>query len=204
MFNQFSSKYCLLRIWVKRSSFLFLSLAFGFNSSSQNQKTNKNNDLRIDVAAAIQMPVGNFSSTHFLGFGINVTPSYHTMSLFSKIKIAFTYNGGIAYYLGKKETLGGYPYNYPGYFFIHAFTGILFTPSKNDGSNFQYKNFDISMTGGPALGIYNGNTRLNLGGKLELNYHLKGKQTIGTGIILMKENGADALYAISIKAVYSL
>jgi hypothetical protein len=171
---------------------LFVNFLFIIPAHTQpvTQKKSTNN-IGIAVAAGIQVPVGNFSSTHIAGIGIGVSPSYHTTGLFSKMKVAFTYNGGVAYYLGKKETVSSYPYTYPGYFFIHAFAGALFIPSKE---------ITVSFTAGPALGLYNGSTQFQFGSNLALNYHLTDKVSVGPGIIFMKEPGADPLWAASLKA----
>lgn len=182
---------------IKKSLFLLFFNCFIFllaNSQSNSNNKAKKIDLRIDVSAALHLPVGSFASTHKLGFGIDVSPSYHTFGLLSKVKIAFTYNGGIAYYPGKKETVSGYPFDYPGYFFIHAFAGGLLIPSNK---------VDVSLTAGPALGIYDGNARFNLGSRLGMNYHLK-KILVGPGIIIMKEKGTDPLWAAFAKATISL
>ena len=66
------------------------------------------------------------------------------------------------------------------------------------------KNGSVTLTAGPALGIYNGNTRFNIGSKLEVSYHISKKIAIGPGIILMKESGADPLWAAAMKAILSL
>lgn len=161
---------------------------------SDTARTATRQGLRIAVSAGVQVPVGDFASTHVAGLGISVTPSYHTVSLLSKLKIAFTYNGGVAYYLGKKETVSGYSYTYPGYLFIHAFAGAFFIPSPK---------ISFALTGGPAVGMYDGNTRFNLGGRLDLNYNLSSKVSIGPGILLMKETGADPLWAAFLKATLS-
>ena len=170
--------------------FIFLHICA--QSSSKNKI--RKNEIGIDISTAIQLPVGNFASTHLIGLGIGVSPSYHTTGLFSKVKIAFTYNGGLSYYIGKKETVSSYPYTYPGYLFIHAFAGALLIPSNK---------IEISLTGGPAIGIYNGNTRFNLGSKMDFNFRLNNKVSVGPGIIFMKEPGADPLWAVSAKVLIS-
>ncbi len=180
-----------------KGGLLFVCINFLFVSAiaqSDTARTASRKDLRIAVSAGVQVPVGDFSSTHVAGLGISITPSYHTVSLFSKLKIAFTYNGGVAYYLGKKETVSGYSYTYPGYFFIHAFAGALFIPSPK---------ISFALTGGPAIGMYDGNTRFNLGGRLDLNYNLSSKLSIGPGILLMKETDTDPLWAAFLKATLS-
>jgi hypothetical protein len=178
---------------------LFLSLVglvfLQVAAQSASGKKLRKSDTGIEISGAIQVPLGDFAATHLIGFGIGVSPSYHTTGLFSKLKIVFTYNGGVTYYLGKKETVSSYPYTYPGYLFIHAFAGALLIPSNK---------IEISLTGGPAVGIYNGNTRFNLGSKMDINFHLNNKISVGPGIIFMKESGADHLWAVSAKVLMSI
>lgn len=120
------------------------------------------------------------------------------MYLFDTVKrkkAAFTYNGGVAYYFGKKETISGYPYKYSGYTFIHAFAGIIFIPVKKTR---------IALTAGPALGIYNGNSQFNIGSKLEVSYFINPKIAIGPGIAMMKEPGTNPLWSMSFKTIMKL
>jgi hypothetical protein len=48
-------------------------------------------------------PLGDFSSTHYGGAGIGYEPANHLFNLLKKKHIAFTCNGGLAYYIGKKK-----------------------------------------------------------------------------------------------------
>jgi len=147
-------------------------------------------DKGFSLSAALVIPIGKFSSTHLLGVAAEISPSAHTVSLLKQPKIGFTYNGGVAYYPGKKETVSSYPYKYPGFIFIHAFAGAICIPTKD---------LDIRLTGGPALGIYNGNLNFNIGSKLDINYHFNNTISIGPGIIMMKEFGTTSLWSASIR-----
>ena len=98
--------------------------------------------------------------------------------------------GGIAYYVGKKETVSGYPYKYPAFIFMHAYPGMIYNADKK---------ISVVLAGGPGLGIYNGTTRFNLGLLLQGNYAINEKIAVGPGIIMMKESGADPLGVISLK-----
>ena len=142
------------------------------------------------LSVALAVPIGKFSSTHLIGVAAEISPSAHTVSLLKQPKIGLTYNGGVACYLGKKETVSSYPYKYPGFIFIHAFAGAICIPTKG---------LDIKLTGGPALGIYNGNLNFNIGSKLDINYHFSNTLSIGPGIIMMKEFGATSLWSASIR-----
>lgn len=145
----------------------------------------------IAVSVAVNLPIADFSSTHFIGMAVEVAPARHIFGLIRARKFAFTYNGGFAYYLGKKETVSGYPYKYPGYSFIHAFAGLLYNPVVKTS---------ITLTAGPALGIYNGTTRFMIGSKLEASYSVNSEITVGPGIVMMKESGSEPLWAPSLKA----
>jgi len=154
-----------------------------------------NQDKGYSITAATVIPFGNFSSTHLIGIAAEISPSAHTVSLLKQPKVGFTYNGGIAYYLGKKETVSSYPYKYPGFIFIHAFAGAIYIPTKG---------VDVKLTAGPALAIYNRNLNFNIGSKLDVNYHLNNTIAIGPGIILMKELGTTSLWAASVRMTIAL
>lgn len=145
------------------------------------------------VSFGINLPLGDFSSTHSVGFDIGYSPGTHVFGLVKNKHFAFTYNGGVAYYAGKKETVSSYPYKYPEYFFIHAFGGVLYNPARK---------IDFKLTAGPALGIYNGDTRFNIGASLEGSYYFKNAFIIGPSILLMKESKSDPLWAGSLKLGY--
>jgi hypothetical protein len=150
----------------------------------------------FSISASVNLPLGEFSSTHLGGIGLGYAPAIHGFrmvqrdSLLLKKKTAFHYNGGLAYYPGKNETVSGHDYKYPGYLFIHAFAGVLYVPVSKA---------EIKLTAGPAIGIYNGNTRFNVGSKLEASYYINTRISAGPAIIMMKEFGSDPLWAGSLK-----
>jgi hypothetical protein len=148
------------------------------------------------VSLGLHLPVGEFSSTHFGGFGAEYTSGRRW---YGKIRparqLVFTYNGGLAYYFGKKEAVSGYDYDYPGYLFLHAFGGISYAPRRK-------RKLNINLTAGPGLGIYNGNSQFNIGSKLEGSYFISRKISIGPGIILIKESGANAIWSAALKGTY--
>lgn len=147
------------------------------------------------VSVGINLPLGEFSTTHLIGAGVDCSPAANWFGLLKTKKIAFTYNGGAACYVGKKETASGYSYKYPGFIFIHALGGILYNPVKKAS---------LSLLAGPALGIYNGNTRFNIGSKLEAAYLFSKKIRIGPGIIMMKEPGTNAIWSAALKTTMLL
>ncbi|MEI2737231.1 MAG: hypothetical protein V9F01_00430 [Chitinophagaceae bacterium] len=170
--------------------FTFPLTAYCFAQSGDSKKISSD-EKGISVSLGVNAPVGNFSSTHFLGIGIDCSPSSHWFGLLKRKKIAFTYTGGVAYYFGKKESVSSYPYKYPGFTFIHAFAGAFSIP---------FNKTSVKLTAGPALGIYNGNIQFNIGSRLEASYYINNKFFLGPDIILMKEYRANALWSLAIRA----
>jgi len=174
--------------------FCFVVLLGNLSLSAQTKgKKNQSSGSNHVVSLGLNIPLGSFSSTHTFGFGIGYSPGTHVFGLVKNKHFAFTYNGGIAYYPGKKETISSYPYKYPGYLFIHAFAGVLYNPATK---------IDFKLTAGPALGIYNGNSRFNIGAALEGAYYMNNQFIISPGVTLMKENKSDPLWAGSLKLGY--
>lgn len=147
----------------------------------------------MSISAGLNIPVGDFSSTHWAGIGLTVAPAIFKYSLNDDHTIAFIYQGGAAYYLGKKETISGHSYTYPGYTFIHAFAGV---------SLLLKKNAEVLVALGPALGLYNGNIHFDAGASLTANYYFSDNVILGPSITMMKEFGANALWAASLKATF--
>jgi hypothetical protein len=176
---------------MKKVLLFFFALLF-FNS------TYSQKDIGVIASAAVQIPLGDLSSTHSFGISLDVAPGYHTYKLINRERsktanwgrMAFTYNGGLTYYFGKNEMVSGYPYKYPGYLFIHGFGGLFINPAKK---------ITASLLAGPALGIYNGNTRFNIGGRLEGNYRIKNMFSAGPMINCMWEPGTRSLWSAGIK-----
>lgn len=172
----------------------FIIVLGNFSVSAQtNKEKKKTGGSDHIVSFGVNLPLADFSSTHSIGFGIGYSPGTHVFGLVKNKHFAFTYNGGVAYYIGKKETVSSYPYKYPGYFFIHAFAGVLYNPASK---------IDFKLTAGPALGIYNGNSKFNIGAALEGAYYLNNQFIVAPGFFLMKENKSDPLWAGSLKLGY--
>jgi hypothetical protein len=175
---------------LKTATFLLMLLgALCYNVKAQSK------DMNMALSFGAIVPIGSFSSTHIAGLRAEYAPARHVFGLVRLKKFALTYNGGLAYYLGKKETVSSYPYKYPNYLFIHAFGGVLYKLVKKT---------EITLTAGPGIGIYDGNTRFNLGSQLEISYHINNKWGIGPGIVFMKEKGADPLWSVVLKTTIGL
>ncbi len=148
------------------------------------------------MAAGFLRPLGNFSETHWGGIGIEYTPGTRIFRLPytpGKPRLSFIYNGGLAYYFGKKETVSNYPYKYPGYLLVYALGGIVIDP---------FRNFDLLLTAGPGLGFHNGSTRFAITSKLDANYFISQRLILGPSLIMMKEMKSDPLWSGSLRIGY--
>ena len=179
-------------------SFLFFGCIVIANNalaqSKQPKKQNHPSGKQYSVSVGANLPLGNFSSTHIIGIEINHSWCNHRFGQLEvkPVKpVEFIGEVGAAFYFGKKEKIIDYYYNYPSYIFLHSFAGVMYNPDKKT---------NISLTAGPALGMYNGNKKFNIGSKLEGCYYLTNKIGITPGIMMMKESGADPLWAASLKA----
>lgn len=169
---------------------IFVSLLF-FGQTERAKKTRSNGG-HVAAGAGVHFPLGNFSKTHTVGFGIDVSPARHRFGLMGNKKLAFTYNAGVTWYKGKQVQVSGYPYEYPGFTFIHGYAGLLYNPLKKLIANLQ---------AGPALGIYIKDTRFNIGAKLEGSYYIR-KTAVAAGPLLtmMLEPGTGPLWSVGVKA----
>ena len=167
-------------------------LAQANNPAAQNYTNGKNNAALF----GINIPVGEFSKTHYAGISTGYTWSHHrfgNLQALPKKIIGFTAEGSFDYYFGKKETIAGYDYRYGGYIYLHAFGGAIYNPCKRG---------NISLTTGPTLGIYKGSVDAGYGAKLGGSYPVTDKIEIVTGIFFLKHNDAAVLLAVSVQIGY--
>jgi hypothetical protein len=145
----------------------------------------------------INIPVGEFSKTHFAGISLDYSWSHHrfgNLKALPKKLIELTANGGIAYYFGKKEMVAGYDYRYGGYLYLHAFAGAIYNPCKKG---------NITLTTGPSLGIYKGSADVGFGIKVGGSYSITDKIALRPEIIFLKHHEAAPLWVVAMRAVYS-
>lgn len=149
------------------------------------------------VAFGLSVPFGEFSETHIAGISANYSWSHHR---FGKLKslpknlLGLTANGGADYYFGGKEVVAGYDYRYGGYMYLHMFGGIIYNQSKKG---------NITLTSGPTMGIYKGNADIGFGVNLNGSYYFTDRIAFTPGIIYMKHDKTNALWAISFMATYN-
>ena len=147
------------------------------------------------LSAALLVPFGNFSETHFGGIGLQYTWAGKKAAAgrVRKKVFRFTANGGVSAYLGREEKIVSASYTYPIFLFVHSYAGIGWRPLNR---------INIDLTAGPALGIYNGTVEFNLGAKLESSYNISRNFSAGPSLQLIKEKGSDPLWAGSLFLQY--
>jgi hypothetical protein len=96
------------------------------------------------------------------------------------------------YFIGKKETVAGYSYTYPAYWLVHAYIG---------GAISIRNNIMISLSAGPGIGHYNGNTVYNTGVHAAVYYSFSKRFMLSPSFKLMQEPGTDWLGAVGLKVV---
>ena len=182
-------KICLLL-----SSFLF---NVAINAQVKNSKKNAATAYQQLISFGVNLPTGNFSATHFLGLAVDFSLSKNRFGQLPVIpphRISIFFNLGIAYYFGRDETVSSFSYSYPGLTFFHLYPGLIFNADKK---------INICLAAGPAIRMYNGKSQFNLGAILSGTYYLNDKIGITPSLLVMKESGADALLAASLKGSWS-
>jgi hypothetical protein len=148
------------------------------------------------ISGGLNVPVGDFSKTHWLAASAEVfSLHYHCDSVKEK-KISFTYKAGLAYYFaGQKEIVNGFTNIYPAYWYGYGFGGIVYKPVKR---------LNITLAVGPAISRYLETTRFNMGAELNAYYFIHCNLSVGPTLHLVKEGGADGLWALGAKLNFRL
>lgn len=143
----------------------------------------------------LQAPVGVFARSHFAGAGLNYSWSHHRYGNNIPVKkwLGFTVNAGGNYYLGKKTKPAGYDFRFDNYIDAYVMAGLMANPWPSAG---------ISLTAGPAIGIYKGNTETGIGAQLIGMYYLQKRIAIGPGVSFRKQSKEDALWSGVVRVSY--
>ncbi|MBL0334565.1 MAG: hypothetical protein IPP73_04335 [Chitinophagaceae bacterium] len=150
------------------------------------------------LAMDVMMPAGNFSTTHWGGAGLHYeyTNRRHVkMQVPAPHKFGFMAQGGFMYYAGKKEKTNDYWYNYPPYYVLYAYPGVII----NRGTKFQ-----AGFGAGPAIGFYNSRTRFHWGWILSSRYAVSKKISVGPSVQWTKEKGSRPLCAVGIQTAWAI
>jgi hypothetical protein len=143
----------------------------------------------------LHAPVGIFAKSHLAGVGLNYAlfHSRYRIYVFKKY-IGFTANGGVDYYPGKKTEVAGHDFKYSGYGYGYIQAGIATAITKKAG---------VSLTAGPAMGIYKGNAEFGWNAGLFGTWPISNTRLlIGPGLTWKKHKETDALWTIAIRTSY--
>jgi hypothetical protein len=178
-----------------RISYLVLLIAFSselFAQQSEKKAAAKNNKntpwIKQYIGVNASFPFGEFSATHFSGMGASYTI---TLNRENDI-LNWAFDAGVTYYFGKKETISRYNYKYPGLAIIHVMGGVHFWALNN-----------TRLLAGPALMLYNGNSKLVICSRLETNFE-KGRFFLGPVLQMNIEPGTRSLWSAGMKIIYLL
>lgn len=143
----------------------------------------------------LHLPVGVFARSHVAGAGINYAWSRNRFGRSVPVAglIGFTANAGADYYLGKKITTAGYDFTYGGYANLYVQAGALIN---------HLPTAYFSLTAGPAMDLYEGNTTVGLGINLYGAYYLTSNIAVGPGLLYKKDAQTDALWTATIRVSY--
>ncbi len=174
---------------------LVLVLKGSWSSGQETDSIPKNNGgYSHSVSFGLILPVDEFSETHIGGISAGYAWSAQRFGILERIPsrfIGFTADGGIDYFLGKKEYVAGNDFRYGNYANVHAFGGIMFNPGTNG---------NIRLTAGPVMGIYMGNTELGLGAQLDGAYYFSKRIGVMPGFIVFKNKEANAQWSAFLRA----
>jgi hypothetical protein len=143
----------------------------------------------------LHLPLGVFARSQFAGAGLSYSWSHHRFgdNISASKLVGFTLNAGGDYYFGRRVKTAGYPFKYGGYFNTYLLAGIISNPKP-------YLN--LSVTAGPTLGIYKGNTDVGAGVNLFGNFYFKKNLSIGPGVTYKKHPDADGLWTGIVRLSY--
>jgi hypothetical protein len=143
----------------------------------------------------LHLPLGVFARSQFAGAGLSYSWSHHRFgdNISASKLVGFTLNAGGDYYFGRRVKTAWYPFKYGGYFNTYLLAGIISNPKP-------YLN--LSVTAGPTLGIYKGNTDVGAGVNLFGNFYFKKNLSIGPGITYKKHPDADGLWTGNVRLSY--
>lgn len=143
----------------------------------------------------LHLPLGIFARSQFAGAGLNYSWSNHRYGpdVTNRKLIGFTANAGGDYYFGRRIRTAGYPFQYGGYIYGWLMAGIITNP---------WAFTHISLTAGPTIGIYKGNSDMGMGVNVFGSYFIKKRIAIGPGITYKKHPDTDGLWTGSARISY--
>gem|GEM_PF-671491 len=188
-----------IQIMKKHILFLFAAGMINGTVKAQNRSAGvhipKGHNQQVSFMASA--PVGRFADSHLVGGGLSYNWSNHRFgdSVNARKWIGFTAQAGIDYFIGKKETVAGYPFRYGNNLYVQVMPGIICNPTPKSS---------VMLLAGPSLGIYKDASSLSLGVNLSGTYQLSPKVAVGPSVFYRKHAEVDALWTAGVKVGYVL
>jgi hypothetical protein len=149
-----------------------------------------------EVSLNFDLPVsGYLKDISSFGIGAQYAWSNHHFGKMSSIPespFGFTFNAGTDYYFGKKQSSGIYSIKYDGTTYLHAYGGGIFNPCDRG---------NISLTAGPSLELYNGDSQFGFGVNLSgsLYFNKCGRFALSPDFTFMKQGSSDPIYVAGLR-----
>ncbi len=147
------------------------------------------------VSLTLQSPVAIFQRSHRAGAGLEYAWSRKHFGIAqSRRNLGLLLKGGGDYFLGKQVTTAGYHFRYDDYLYFHALAGLIYNPLANMG---------VSITAGPSLGVYAGNSSVGIMGDASIMFFTKQRFALGSVLEYRKHHQANALWSLGIRGSYA-
>jgi hypothetical protein len=177
--------------------FFLLSTILVFPAFSQRyEKPEEEKPRANSIGFSLNIPIGNFNSTHTIGFGLDYTwstRSFKKDSVSDKL-IHFAANAGVSYYGGKRTTTAGNEFTYDGYTNVFVMPGIDCKWTAP---------LVLNLFTGPVMSMYKGDSDFGFGVNLISNYSISPRVAAGPGIQYRKFAETDALWAATFRFSYN-
>lgn len=142
---------------------------------------------RHELNAGLQLPVSNFSETHLIAAGIQYAITNHRFGITAPKKIiGWVGSAGVDYYIGKKDKAAGHSFKNGSYLHVRLLGGIISNPTAQ---------IQVSLQAGPGWGIYQGTHAINFCSSLNGTYYINEQWGIAARMMMIKEKGAQILWA---------
>ncbi|MFT3674757.1 MAG: hypothetical protein QM781_02550 [Chitinophagaceae bacterium] len=147
------------------------------------------------VSLTGHLPLAAFQHSHTAGAGLaySWSPGRFGKAVANK-KISLLAMGGADLFFGKQIETAGHHFRYSPYSHFYLMAGPLYETAPG---------LQLSVLGGPAMGLYKGNTELGATALLQVNYFFQQRYAIAPALQWRKDKNEEALWSLSIRASYA-
>ncbi len=166
-----------------RKCFLFVLLVAALCSKGQSTVSGN----KQEVSAGLSVPLSNFNETHIAGAGLQYSISNHRFGITKPASIiGWIGSAGVDFFLGKKDKEAGYSFKNGNYVHSRLLGGIITNPTTTS---------QVSLQSGVGWGVYQGTHAINFCTQLNGTYYLDEQWGVAVKLLMIKEKGAQILWA---------